>query len=280
MTSRGRGLWPSADRLARVPRSARLALVRSGDWRRVVYPLVALAIFGAIWEVLAAGSDSLLIPTFLETIEALLGLLTSPDLWRALAISNLALVIGFGLSLLTGIPLGLAVGRYRTLEGLINPYITILLTVPIAGFIPLLLISLGIGLEARVAIVYMFAIVVLVVNCRAGVHQVDAALIEMARAFGASELRIWQRVLLPGSIPSVMAGVRVSLSHAVTGMVVVELLLVAVGIGRLILELQSRFNAAGVYAAVVVIVLEAAVLISLVDWVARKAAPWSRYATA
>lgn len=280
MIDGGRGDRPSGDRPTRVPRPTRLDLASGRDWRTVVYPLVALAGFGAVWEVLAARSESLLIPTFIETLEALVGLVMSPTLWRALAISNLALVIGFGLALITGIPLGLAVGRYRMLGGLINPYITILLTVPIAGFIPLLLISLGIGLEARVAIVYMFAVVVLLVNCRAGVRQVDATLIEMARSFGATELRIWQRILLPGSVPAVMAGVRVSLSHAVTGMVVVELLLVAVGIGRLILELQSRFDAAGVYASVVVIVVEAAVLISAVDWVARKAAPWSRYATA
>jgi NitT/TauT family transport system permease protein len=101
----------------------------------------------------------------------------------------------------------------------------------------------------------------------------------MARGFGASELQIWRRVLLPGSVPAIMAGVRVALSHAVTGMVVVELLLVGVGIGRLILELQSQFNAAGVYASVVVVVLEAVLLISVAEWVGRRAAPWSRYAS-
>jgi NitT/TauT family transport system permease protein len=280
MTYGGGEVGPATDRPTRRPRQVLIDLRGGRDWRRLTYPLIALALFGGAWEVLARQADSLLIPTFGETVEALLGLLVSPNLWRALAISNVALAIGFGLALLTGIPLGFAVGRYRPLEGLLNPYLTILLTVPIAGFIPLLLISLGIGLEARVAIVYMFAIVVLVVNCRAGVRQVDASLIEMARSFGASELRIWQRILIPASVPAVMAGVRVALSHAVTGMVVVELLLVAVGIGRLILELQSQFNAAGVYASVVVIVLEAVVLISVTDWVARKAAPWSRYAAA
>jgi len=220
----------------------------------------------------------MLIPTFTETLGALWALVASPMLWQALAVSNLALLVGFGLSLFTGIPLGLAVGRYRVLEGLLDPYITILLTVPIAGFIPLLLISLGIGLEARVAVVYMFAIVVLVANCRVGVRQIDPSLIEMARSFGASELQIWRRILLPGSVPAVMAGVRVSLGHAITGMVVVELLLVAVGIGRLILQLQSEFNAAGVYASIVVVVLQAVLLISIAEWIGRRAAPWSQYA--
>jgi NitT/TauT family transport system permease protein len=253
---------------------------RHWEWRRITHPLIALALFGGAWELFARQSDSLLIPSFGETLVSLVGLVISPALWYALAISNLALLLGFGLSLVTGIPLGFAIGRYRVLEGLVNPYLTIFLTVPIAGFIPLLLITLGIGLEARVAIVYMFAIVVLVANCRAGVRQVDPSLIEMARGFGASELQIWRRILLPASVPATMAGVRVSLGHAVTGMVVVELLLVAVGIGRLILELQSQFNASGVYASVVVVVVEAVLLISIAEWVGRRAAPWSRYAGA
>jgi NitT/TauT family transport system permease protein len=253
---------------------------RHWEWRRITHPLIALALFGGAWELFARQSDSLLIPSFGETLASLVGLVISPALWYALAISNLALLLGFGLSLVTGIPLGFAIGRYRVLEGLVNPYLTIFLTVPIAGFIPLLLITLGIGLEARVAIVYMFAIVVLVANCRAGVRQVDPLLIEMARGFGASELQIWRRILLPASVPATMAGVRVSLGHAVTGMVVVELLLVAVGIGRLILELQSQFNASGVYASVVVVVVEAVLLISIAEWVGRRAAPWSRYAGA
>lgn len=252
--------------------------LRRWEWRRITRPLLTLALFGGAWEVLARQRDSMLIPTFTETLGSLSALLVSPMLWQALAISNVALLLGFGLSLITGIPLGLAIGRYRILEGLVNPYLTIFLTVPIAGFVPLLLITLGIGLEARVSIVYMFAIVVLVANCRVGVRQVDTTLIEMARSFGASELTIWRRILLPASMPAVMAGVRVALGHAVTGMVVVELLLVAVGIGRLILQLQSEFDAAGVYASVVVVVVEAVLLISAAEWVGRRAAPWSRYA--
>jgi NitT/TauT family transport system permease protein len=281
MTGGGRALAGGRRPPIHVPRPPQAGKMRRHwEWRRITHPLIALALFGGAWELFARQSDSLLIPSFGETLASLVGLVISPALWYALAISNLALLLGFGLSLVTGIPLGFAIGRYRVLEGLVNPYLTIFLTVPIAGFIPLLLITLGIGLEARVAIVYMFAIVVLVANCRAGVRQVDPLLIEMARGFGASELQIWRRILLPASVPATMAGVRVSLGHAVTGMVVVELLLVAVGIGRLILELQSQFNASGVYASVVVVVVEAVLLISIAEWVGRRAAPWSRYAGA
>lgn len=246
-----------------------------GDWRRPVYPLITLLVAAIAWEFLTRETDSLLVPTSIEIGSSLVQLLGSSRLWTAVLDSNAALVLGFMITLAAGIPLGLLLGRYRFAESLINPYLTILLTVPVAGFIPLLLATLGIGLEARVTVVVMFSIVVLVVNCRAGVREVDPSLIEMARAFGANELQIWRRILLPGSVPAVMTGVRVALGFAVTGMVVVELLLVAVGYGRLLLELQSQFDAGGLYALVVIILAQAVILISVVDRVARRAAPWS-----
>jgi NitT/TauT family transport system permease protein len=103
---------------------------------------------------------------------------------------------------------------------------------------------------------------------------VDPSVIEMARCFGASELQIWRRVLLPGSVPAVMAGVRIGLGRAVTGMVIVELLLIAVGIGNLVQRYEARMMGDYLYALVIVIVAEALLLIQAARWLERKVAPW------
>jgi NitT/TauT family transport system permease protein len=240
--------------------------LRGADQRRITFPLVTLVVIAIVWEVGATAADSLLIPTFTETVAALGRLLVSPRLWRALSISNQALVVGFVIAVAIGIPLGLALGRYRGLDRVTNPYLTILLTVPMAGLIPLLVMSVGIGFEARV----------LIVNARTGVREADPSLIDMARSFGASEVLIWRNVLLPGSVPAVMAGIRLGLGHAVTGMVIVELLLVAAGIGALILEFQAFFDAASVYATIVIVVAEALLLISAANAFARWVTPWAR----
>jgi len=258
------------------PQSRRLSVPRADA---VLYPLATLVVIAVVWEVGAVAADSLLIPTFTETVTALGALIFNPRLWEALAISNQALVVGFTIALFVGIPLGLALGRYRGLAAVANPYLTILLTVPMAGMIPLLVMSVGIGFEARVLMVFLFTVIVVIVNARAGVREVDPALIEMARSFGSGELQLWRQILLPASVPAVMVGVRLGLSHAVTGMVIVELLLVAAGIGHLILEYQAFLQPGSLYATVVVVVLEALVLISAANRLAQRAAPWLEPAT-
>ena len=79
---------------------------------------------------------------------------------------------------------------------------------------------------------------------------VDPNLIEMATSFGATEREIWTKILLPGALPAIMTGIRLGLGRGVTGMVIVELLMVAVGIGNLILRFQGNFSADLLYAVV------------------------------
>jgi ABC-type nitrate/sulfonate/bicarbonate transport system permease component len=124
----------------------------------------------------------------------------------------------------------------------------------------------------------MFSITMVIVNSRAGVRQVDPSFIEMARCFGANERQIWARVLLPGALPAIMTGVRIGLGRAITGMVIVELLLVSVGLGNLILRYSARFESDKLYALIIIIVAEALILISLTRRLERAVAPWSRSA--
>ncbi len=241
-----------------------------------LYRLIAFAIFATVWQIATLGSKNLLITTFFETAVAFPRLLIDPVVWRAMLISNQALVIGFAIAIALGVPIGLLMGRFRGAERFTNVYINIMLVMPVAALIPLMLMSVGIGLASRVIIVVLFSVTMVIVNSRAGVRQVDPALIEMARCFGATERDIWRRVLLPGALPAIMTGVRIGLGRAVTGMVIVELLLVSVGLGNLINRFSANFQPERLYALIIIIVLEALVLISIARWVERRAAPWAR----
>jgi NitT/TauT family transport system permease protein len=208
---------------------------------------------------------------------ALPSLVTSGELWQRMWVSNQALILGFAAACAIGIPIGLLMGRFRGAERFANLYVNILLVTPMAAIIPIVLMSTGIrdgALLSRVILVVLFSFVMLIVNSRAGVRQVDPSVIEMARCFGASELQIWRRVLLPGSVPAVMAGVRIGLGRAVTGMVIIELLLVAVGLGNLVQRYEARMQGDLLYGLVIIIVAEALILIQAARWLERKVAPW------
>lgn len=235
---------------------------------------ISLCLFAAGWEFFANRIHSLLMPSFSETLEALAHLVTTPALWEALWVSNQAMVLGFALAGSTGIAAGFLMGRWHPAEEFLDPYLNILLVTPMSALIPIMIMVTGLGIVTRVLIVFSFAFVVVAVNTRAGMRTLDPAWVDMARSFGASEWRLWRSVLLPGTLPAVLSGLRLGMARSITGMIFVELLLLALGIGRLILDFQGNFDSANLYATVFVVVLEAVLLMQLLRWIEQRAAPW------
>jgi ABC-type nitrate/sulfonate/bicarbonate transport system permease component len=235
----------------------------------------SLIVFALAWEWAARRMDSLLVPGFLSTAKALFGLVGSPVLWNALWVSNQAMLLGFALGALVGIPLGLLMGRWPLVEKFVDPYLSILLVTPMAALIPIIIMATGLGIVSRVLIVFTFAVVVIAVNTRAGLRTLDPTWIEMAHAFGASEAQTWRKILLRGALPAILTGLRMGLARAISGMLIVELLLLALGVGRLILDAQGTFDSAQLYATVLVIIAEAVLLMQACKWLERRLAPWS-----
>lgn len=242
---------------------------------RAAWSAASLACVAALWEVTGRLSDSLLLPSATETIAALGHLVTTASFWQALWMSNQALALGFPLALVVGIAGGLALARWRTLDRWLDVYVDLLLVVPKSALMPLVVITFGFGLLPRALVVFTFAFPIVVVTVRAGVREVDHRLLSMARAFCATEAQIWRRVLLPGAMPAVMTAMRLGLARGVAGMVTVELLLVAVGLGQLILEFRADFDAASLYATILVVVAEAVVLSRLASRLEHRAGSWT-----
>lgn len=239
------------------------------------YQVLTFAVFAAAWQLYGTFWGGLLIPTFTETAAAFVELVGTPEFWDAFWVSNQALVLGFACSVAIGVPVGVLLGRYRLLERLTDVYLNILLVTPMAAIIPLLIMSIGFGLLSRVVLVALFAVVMVVVNVRTGVRQVDPGLIQMAKSFGANEREVWRDILIPGALPSIMTGIRLGLGRAVTGMVIVELLMVSLALGGLILQFRGTFNAAALYAVIAAILIESLVLITIAHWLERRIAPWA-----
>jgi NitT/TauT family transport system permease protein len=97
----------------------------------------------------------------------------------------------------------------------------------------------------------------------------------MAQSFGASEAQIWRRIIVPGALPAIFAGLRIGLGRAITGMVMVEFLLVASGLGRLLLEFSGRMQSDLVFATVLAVIIEALVLLSTMQAIEKRVAPWT-----
>ncbi|MFN8458411.1 MAG: ABC transporter permease subunit [Anaerolineae bacterium] len=242
-------------------------------WRWGLSLAFFVILIGA-WEWFGRVYGGLLFAPFTKTMVAFIKLLASSEIYGALWASNQAMLLGFAASVVIGIPLGLLVGRLQRLERFVDVYLNILIVTPMAAVIPLIIVFIGLGLTARVLVVFLFAFPIMTVNTRAGLKNLDRSLIEMARSFGASEMQLWRKILLPGSTPAMMAGVRLGLGRALTGMVVVELLLVAVGLGKLILNAMGYFEPDRAYAVIIVIVIEAVVVMGIAKRVEDKLIAW------
>jgi ABC-type nitrate/sulfonate/bicarbonate transport system permease component len=247
-------------------------------------PVWALRLTGgvllaALWELAGRQSQSLLLPSFSETMAALAVQGSRREMWAALATSNEALVLGFGAALVLGIPLGFLLGRRTGADIVLHPYLLLAVVLPTSALVPVIFMLGGLGLGARVLVVCIFSFPVVAECARTAVREVDGRLRDMAKTFGATPAQEWSHVTIPAALPGVITGVRLALARAIEGMVVVELLLVAVGIGGLLLEYQGNFEAAHVYAVIIVIMAEAALLTLIGRRLERRFSPLARAAT-
>jgi NitT/TauT family transport system permease protein len=236
--------------------------------------LLSLVILGLFWEIAGRTGNSRLLPPFSVVVVAWLELLFSGQLFEALSVSLQAMALGFLLSVLFGVPLGLFMGRYRRLESFLDIYMAALLTVPMISFIPFLVIAFGLGLHSRVWIVFLFAFVIIAVNTSAGVRGVDATFTEMARSFGARERDLFLKVILPAALPMIMAGLRLGMGRAILGMVTSELILAVVGFGAMLMTFGASYDSPALFATILTVVLLAVALLALIQYLDRRLTPW------
>lgn len=236
--------------------------------------LLSLITLALLWEIAGRTGNTRLLPPLSIVVVAWFDLLVSGQLFRALSISLQAMALGYVLSVLFGVPLGLLMGRYRRLESFLDIYMTALLTVPMISFIPFLVIAFGLGLHSRVWIVFLFAFVIIAINTTAGVRNVDVTLTEMARSFGARESDLFLKVIVPAALPMIMAGLRLGMGRAVLGMVTSELILAVVGFGAMLMTFSASYNSPALFATILTIVLLAVALLALIQYLDRRLMPW------
>ena len=236
-----------------------------------VLSILSLAI---LWEAVGRAMDSSLIPPLTQIGAAWWKLLSSGKLLANLSMSLTTLAIGFCLAAFIGVVLGLIMGRFRAIEHFLDLYVNALMSAPTTAFVPVLILWFGLGMESRIAVVFLFAIFVIIINTMTGVKQVDTVLMEMARSFGAREREIFFKIMLPAALPAIMAGLRLGMGRAVKGMVTAEMLLTLTGIGAMIMQYGSSFATDSLFAVILTILMVALVAMKAVQWIDRRLTGW------
>jgi NitT/TauT family transport system permease protein len=223
----------------------------------------SLVAFLALWQWAAWVPVSFNFPTPWQTLVALAELIGSGELLQATATSLQSLALGFGAAILVGVPLGLVMGVARGFGRVARVYIDLLIALPTAALIPLVILSFGISIASSAVIIFVFSAPFITMNAYGGVRDTRPRLVEMARAFGASRLQLFVRVVLPSALPMILAGLRLGLSRAFLGLIVAELLLSPFGLGRLIMNSRSMFEHDKMFATVAWTLILAGVALAL-----------------
>lgn len=213
-------------------------MVRNAKRSRLLIGALSVTTFLVGWELMAqwdlvnayyTSRPSLVFTTGIE-------ILSKGNFWDDASISLIEFSVGFTMALVVGIPLGMIMGSIRNIRYLLDPPIIALYTTPRLALLPILVLWLGIGMESKIAVVFIGAVIPIIINTIAGVREADFFLIQAARSFCASQKDIFVKVLLPGSLPAVMSGVRLGLGRAVLGVVVGEMYVSIKGIGYQIMH--------------------------------------------
>src|SRR6202790_1924845 len=178
---------------------------------QLVLGIIGTLAFLVIWE--TAARFELINPVVVSNpsriAAAFVAQLQSGEILADLEVSLIEFAAGFGLSLLVGIGLGIAMGLNRLTEYAVDPFVWFLYSSPLIAFYPLIIVWLGFGFATVVAITFLLSFVSVVVNTVAGVHGVDPQLVRAVRAFGGGRLDVIREAGLPAAVPLIIAGMRI-----------------------------------------------------------------------
>jgi len=195
-------------------------------------------------------------------------------LWHDLAVSSRAFLWGFTFAVIVGIPLGLVMGWRKRVEYSLDPFLTALYASPLVALAPLFIIVFGVGVLGKAALVFLLAIFPFIFNTFAGVKSTDVLLINVIRSFGGTEKDLYLKVILPSTMPYIIAGARIAIGRGLVGIIVGEFYAASEGIGFAISQAGDTYRLPDMFVGIIILSLIAIILTELMRRLELTLAPW------
>jgi NitT/TauT family transport system permease protein len=238
--------------------------------------IFSVAVFFAAWEIIARLKliNPLFISSPLKVYLAGYELIRTGEIFPHLFASLEALFFGLFLAIIFGTIAGLLIGSNKTLYEFFSPYVYALSSLPTVAVIPLIIIWFGIGIYAKIAIVFLMALKPLLINIIDGVRKVDSRLTGMARSFRASNFFIIRTITIYSVLEFAFSGLRISVGRSITGLIVGEAFGYGKGLGFLVSFYGNTFQTARLMFLISLFFVVSLFLISLVNVAEKKIIRW------
>ena len=237
------------------------------------YGFVALILI--VWQIVGPFISPIFFTYPTKIAVAFYDVTVSGELPYYLGQSLEVMIYGLSIAVAVGIPLGIAMARFRKLDWALDLPINALYATPLVAVVPLLVLWFGIYLKAKIIVVFLFAVFPVLINTYQGVRECDKNMLEVARSFRSNEWRMWQDVLLPFAVPYIIAGIRLAIGRGLIGMIIAEFYTTISGLGFMITRYANVFEMDKVFVPVIVLMFLGVSLTTMLKWVGKRIAPWS-----
>lgn len=215
------------------------SLAEPRKWEKFFWPLLATALLLALWRYSVIWTATKIFPSPSDVEKGLMELLRHHVLWGDIYDSLRRVAIGFSISTLLGIPIGLALGWYPAANQVVNPVMQILRPISPIAWIPVAIILFGVGDNAAIFLIFLGSFFPIVVACINGVSNVSSIYRRAGRNFGLTPPQLLARVIFPAALPQILVGLRIALGIAWLVVVAAEMIAVDSGLGYLIIDSRN-----------------------------------------
>jgi NitT/TauT family transport system permease protein len=225
--------------------------------QKFVKQSIAILLLLILWEITPRIGlvDSTFFPPFSKVAESWWGLVISGDMYAHFQASIFRSLLGLGLAILIAIPLGLVIGWYPLANEFLNPVLELFRNTAALALLPVFILLLGIGETSKVSIVLFACTFPILLNTINAVRNVDPLLIKSAKSMGLPSYKLFYKVILPASIPTIFTGIRMAGSSSILVLIAAEMVGAKEGLGYLINYTQQNFQIPQMYAGIITISL-------------------------
>jgi ABC-type nitrate/sulfonate/bicarbonate transport system permease component len=235
---------------------------------------IGLGIGVVLWELVARAWNVVFFPPFSAVVARLIQLTADGKIIESLLGSLTNLILGFAISVVFGVGIGMLMGAYRKVEMALDVYVYAMLTAPSLVFAPIFFAIFGLGRASILGVVIMYSIFIIIINTVAAIRTVPIGLVEMGRSYCATERQLFFKVILPAALPMIFAGLRLGMGRAVKGTINGEMFITAVGLGAVVISAGRRFDAAAVLAVLLVIIIVALIAVKAIQLIDARMTSW------
>lgn len=248
---------------------------KSSKVPRWAWLLLSLATAMVLWYLLSLNPQtSRSFPNIVVTVKAMFTMIERGVFWQDIASSLISVTAGFAIGFVLSLPVAILMAWYVPVRNIIEPWIQFVRNIPPLAYVPLIVLSAGVGRKAQIIVITIATFLIMTVTIYQGVINIDETLIKAARVLGATDKDIFLKVIAPATLPFIMTAIRLGSSTALTTLIAAESTGAVAGLGMRIRSLNNSFEAAPMLLYIIIIGIIGMIIEKIVKYLERRFTGW------